>query len=460
MTFTPHTQKQIQSMLAELDVQSINDLFEEIPSSLRLKEPLAVPSALKEMDVARLMNERAQLDEGYQNFLGAGAYEHYIPSAVWDVATRGEFLTAYTPYQAEASQGGLQLIYEYQTMIASLLGLEAANASVYDGASAIAESVLMAVRQQSRRRAKRVIMAGTLNPYYQEVVANLTQWQGVRLETLPVDYNTGQVDESQLKQLANDEPIAAIVIQQPNFLGHLEEVDTLVDWAHDNQALAIAVVNPMTLGVLKEPGSWGQNGADIACGEGQPLGIPLSSGGPYFGFMACRKAMLRQMPGRIVGKTEDETGRTGFTLTLQAREQHIRRAKAKSNICTNQGLMVTAATIYLSLQGFEGLSQTALICHNKATQLAKQLDKLSGVNLRWPDVPFFHEFVIDVASPVEDVLRYCHDQGLLPGVELTIFDEQLNNSLLVCVTETKNDSDIANYVETMQQAIQYAGGAK
>lgn len=457
MTFTPHTAEQINTMLAELDVQSINTLFEEIPDSLRLKEDLDVPSASKELEVARLMHERAQLDEGYQNFLGAGAYEHYIPAAVWDIATRGEFLTAYTPYQAEASQGGLQLIYEYQTMIASLMGLEAANASVYDGASAIAESVLMAVRQQSRRQAKRVIVVGSINPYYREVTANLTQWQGVDLETLAVDPNTGCVDSKQLGSLEEGEPIAAVVIQQPNFLGHLEEVDYLVDWAHKQQALAIAVVNPMTLGILKEPGYWGENGADIACGEGQPLGIPLSSGGPYFGFMACRKSMLRQMPGRIVGKTEDEQGRTGFTLTLQAREQHIRRAKAKSNICTNQGLMVTAATIYLSLQGFKGLEQTALICHNKATQLAKKLNKIAGINLRWPDQPFFHEFVIDINKPVDAVLNYCHNQGLLPGVELSLLDDNLSQSLLVCVTETKTDSDLKHYVETMQQALQHVG---
>lgn len=458
MTFAPHTPQQIEDMLSELDVQSINALFEEIPESLRLKDDLAVPYAEKEMDLARLMEERSKLDEGYSNFLGAGAYEHYIPSAVWDLTSRGEFLTAYTPYQAEASQGGLQLIYEFQTMIASLVGLEAANASVYDGASSIAESILMAVRQQSRRQAKRVIVAGTLNPYYQEVVANLTQWQNVQLETLSVDDKTGLIDEDKLSALEGGEPIAAVVVQQPNFLGHLEEVDRLVDWAHQQQALAIAVVNPMSLGLLKEPGQWGKHGADIACGEGQPLGIPLASGGPYFGFMACRKNMLRQMPGRIVGKTEDEQGRVGFTLTLQAREQHIRRAKAKSNICTNQGLMVTAATIYLSLQGFNGLAQTALTCHHKAQQLAKRLQNLEGVSLRWPKAAFFHEFVVDLSCSVTDVLQYCYDNNLLPGVRLDIFDEDLANSLLVCVTETKNDTDLSEYVEIFQQALHYVEG--
>lgn len=457
MTFTPHTSQQIKQMLAAMDVQSVNDLFAEIPASLRLQEPLNMPSAMKEMDVARLMHERAQLDVGYRCFLGAGAYEHYIPSAVWDLATRGEFLTAYTPYQAEASQGGLQLIYEYQTMMASLTGLEAANASVYDGASATAESVLMAVRQQSRRQAKRVIMAGTMSPYYHEVVRNLTQWQGVSLETLPFNDETGQVDIDYLNQLQQTDDIAAVVIQQPNFAGHLEDVDQLVDWAHQHQALAIAVVNPMTLGMLKEPGQWGDKGADIACGEGQPLGIPLSSGGPYFGFMTCKKHLLRQLPGRIVGKTEDKEGRTGFTLTLQAREQHIRRAKAKSNICTNQGLMVTAATIYLSLQGFDGLANTAEHCHHNAVYLAQQLDKLSHVKRRWAQTPFCHEFVIELDQPVQKVLDYCHKHYILPGIELGFWDERLSHCLLVCVTETKTQADIDKYVNVMQQALQRAG---
>lgn len=458
MTFTPHTQQQIDEMLAALNVQSINDLFAEIPDSLRLQEPLNIPSAMKEMEVTRLMHECAQLDDGYHCFLGAGAYEHYIPSAVWDLAMRGEFLTAYTPYQAEASQGGLQLIYEYQTMMASLTDLQASNASVYDGASATAEAILMAVRQQSRRQqAKKVIMAGTLNPYYQEVARNLTQWQGVEVQVLPLDDQTGLVDTHYLEKIKDADDIAAVVIQQPNFAGHLEDVDQLVDWAHAHQALAIAVVNPLTLGLLKEPGKWGHKGADIACGEGQPLGIPLSSGGPYFGFMTCKKHLLRQLPGRIVGKTEDEQGRTGFTLTLQAREQHIRRAKAKSNICTNQGLMVTAATIYLSLQGFSGLANTIRHCHHNAVYLAQSLEQLPGVKRRWGQTPFCHEFVIDIDQPVQTVLDYCYKHAILPGVELSFWDERLSHSLLVCVTETKTRADMDNYVKVMQQALKHSG---
>jgi len=359
MPFIPHTEDEVEAMLGTIGAPSIDDLFDEIPRDLLIKELDGVPEALSEMEISRLMRGRASEDRGALCFIGAGAYEHHIPTAVWDIATRGEFYSAYTPYQAEASQGTLQTIYEYQTMITSLTGMYASNASLYDGASGLAEAALMAVRGNRTNKSKRVLLASGVNATYQSVAEAITGNQELTFDRLPLAMKQGTTDLAGLTQ--QDEPFVALVIQQPSFFGTLEEIDTLTDWAHAQGALVIAVVNPTSLAVLKAPRDWGENGADIVCGEGQPLGVPLSSGGPYFGFMACTQKLIRQMPGRIVGRTSDLDGQPGFTLTLQAREQHIRRSKATSNICTNQGLMVTAATIYMSLLGAEGLRRTALV---------------------------------------------------------------------------------------------------
>ncbi|HEX6066278.1 MAG TPA: aminomethyl-transferring glycine dehydrogenase subunit GcvPA [Longimicrobiales bacterium] len=340
MPFIPHTDEDIRAMLTSIGVASIDELFDEIPAALRGNIPGGIPSAMSEMEVARLMQDRAERDGMYLNFIGAGAYEHHIPAAVWQIATRGEFYSSYTPYQAEASQGTLQTLYEYQTMMASLLGLDVTNASLYDGASALAEAVLMAVR--SHKSARRILIPRTLHPAWRRVVRTITHNQGIELCEIDYEAGSGQTSTAALDQWEGKES-AALVIPQPNFLGVLEPVDALVDWAHANGMFALAAVNPTALAIVKPPGQWGGAGADIAVGEGQPLGVPLSNGGPYFGFMACRKALVRQMPGRLVGATRDADGRRGYTLTLQAREQHIRRSKATSNICTNQGLVVTAA---------------------------------------------------------------------------------------------------------------------
>jgi len=307
------------------------------------------------MALMQLMSKRARQDEVELCFLGAGAYEHHIPAAVWDLANRGEFLTAYTPYQAEASQGTLQLIYEFQTMIARLTGMEVANASVYDGATALAEAMLMAVRANKSNKSKKIVVAGNLNPRYLAVCRSIVTNQGLELESLPIDSSSGTVSTDDLSALTD---AAALVISYPNFFGGLDPVDGLTDAAAAAGALVIGVVNPTAMALLRPPGCWGERGADIVVGEGQPLGIPLASGGPYLGFMCCRKAYVRQMPGRIIGRTLDQTGQPGYALTLQAREQHIRRSKATSNICTNQGLLVTAATIYLSFWEMKGSSES------------------------------------------------------------------------------------------------------
>src|SRR5215469_12311904 len=327
MAFIPHTEADVAAMLAAIGVARIEDLFDEIPPELRLKSLAGVPEALNEMQVGRLMSERARADGIALSFLGAGAYEHHIPAAVWAITTRGEFYSAYTPYQAEASQGTLQLIYEFQTMMARLTGMEVANASMYDGASATAEAALMAVRSNRKSKSARILVPMTLHPHYRRVAVTTASNQGLKFEELPYSPGEGVILPDTLARY-DKEDITALIVPQPNFFGRLEDVDALTDWAQGRGILVIAVVNPTALALLKPPGGWGARGADIAVGEGQPLGVPLSSGGPYFGFMTTRVEFVRQMPGRIVGRTLDSAGREGFTLTLQAREQHIRRAKA------------------------------------------------------------------------------------------------------------------------------------
>ena len=447
MPFTPHTDDDVSAMLDTIGVDSIDALFDEIPRELLIDNLNAVPPALTEMEIVRLMRDRAAMDGAPLNFIGAGAYEHHIPTAVWDIATRGEYYSAYTPYQAEASQGTLQTIYEYQTMICSLCGMYASNASLYDGASALAEAALMAVRGNRKAKNKRILLAAGVNKTYQKVATAIAGSQGLTFERLALNTDSGASTA-----VADTEPPVAVVIQQPSFLGTFEDVDTLTDWAHSVGALVIAIVNPTALAVLKAPGSWGEAGADIVCGEGQPLGVPLSSGGPYFGFMACSQKLVRQMPGRIVGRTTDLNGTPGFTLTLQAREQHIRRSKATSNICTNQGLMVTAATIYLSLLGHAGLSQVALTSHRQTAALADRLNDIAGVDACF-DVPFFHEVALRLDRPVAPVLAALAERDVLGGFDLSSDYPELGNALLVCATETKTDADLDRYATVLGEVM-------
>ncbi len=403
MAFIPHTREDVESMLAVIGVGSIEQLFDEIPANLRLAALSGVPEAASEMEIGRLMTERARLDGRPLCFIGAGAYEHHIPAAVWAIATRGEFYSAYTPYQAEASQGTLQLLYEYQTMIASLTGMEVSNASLYDGASAMGEACLMAVRANRKSHSKRILVPTTAHPHYRRTSAAVAGNQELVFEELPYCAEEGCIPAGALDRY-DGQDITALVIQHPNFFGRLEDVDALCDWAHARNILVVAVVNPTSLALLKPPGQWGAKGADIAVGEGQPLGVPLSSGGPYFGFMAARMEHVRQMPGRVIGRTLDAAGRAGFTLTLQAREQHIRRAKATSNICTNQGLLVTAATIYLSLMGPAGLERVAAASHARTRELVGALTRVPGVRRLFRG-PVFHEEVVALDRPLAPVLE-------------------------------------------------------
>ena len=448
MPFIPHTEEDISTMLASIGANTIEDLFDEIPLALKSGSLKALPG-LSEMEISRLMQDRAEVDGRYLNFIGAGAYEHHIPSAVWQITTRGEFYSSYTPYQAEASQGTLQLLYEYQTMMASLTGMDVSNASMYDGASALAEAALMAVR--SHKSSRRILIPTSLHPIYRRVVRAIVKNQGIEVIEIPYNLECGHTLVESLAPYAGQD-IAALVIPQPNFFGVLEPVDALTDWAHANSALAIGVVNPMSLALLTPPGEWGSTGADVAVGEGQPLGIPLSSGGPYFGFMACKQALVRQMPGRIIGRTTDLNGNPGFVLTLQAREQHIRRSKATSNICTNQGLMVTAATIYMSLLGPEGLRRVATQSHANTLSLVEQLETLKGVK-RIFSGDLFHESVVTLPAPVAGALKTLKNQGVLAGLDLSEHYPELGNALLVCATETKIASDLEKYVSHLARAL-------
>ena len=446
MPFIPHTEDDVQLMLKAIGADSIDDLFDEIPKELLISELTGVPDALSEMEIVRLMRVRSRKDGTPLCFIGAGAYEHHIPAVVWDIATRGEFYSAYTPYQAEASQGTLQTIYEYQTMITRLTRMYASNASLYDGASGLAEAALMAVRGNRSNKSKRILLASGVNATYQSVAESITGNQGLTFDRLPLSIEKGVTDDAGLA--AGDDAPVALVIQQPSFFGTLEDIDALTDWAHAQGALVIAVVNPTSLAVLKAPGDWGETGADIVCGEGQPLGVPLSSGGPYFGFMACTQKLIRQMPGRIVGRTTDLDDKPGFTLTLQAREQHIRRSKATSNICTNQGLMVTAATSYLSLLGSAGLKQVALVSNNQTSSLLQQLTAIDGVTQTFSG-NFFHEVAVTLDRPVAPVLDALAARDILGGLDLSAAYPDLGNALLICATETKTDADLQLYASAL-----------
>ena len=457
MPFIPHTEEDVKSMLAAIGVESIEDLFDEIPKELRAEGLTNVPEGVSEMEISRIMHEHAEKDSRALCFAGAGAYEHHIPAAVWEITTRGEFYSAYTPYQAEASQGTLQLLYEYQTMMASLTGMDISNASLYDGASALAEAVLMAIRANRKSKSKRILMPRTVHPKYRKVAHNICKGQGITLEELDFDMEGGHINVDSLPKDPGD--FAALVIPQPNYFGVLEDIDALTDWAHEHKALVIAVVNPTSLALLKAPGSWGEIGADITCGEGQPLGAPLSSGGPYFGFMACREKYVRQMPGRIIGRTIDLDGKEGFTLTLQAREQHIRRSKATSNICTNQGLLVTAATIYMSLVGPEGLTKVAQASHANTESLVKKLED-TGNTRRLFNRPVFHESVMQFELQTEELMKAMSARSILPGVDISDDYPELGNVMLICATETKTEADLQTYADLVAKITKNSQSAK
>ncbi len=450
MPFIPHTRDDVEAMLAACGVSRIEELFDEIPAALRADALDGIPEGRDELAVSRLLHARADADARPLCFAGAGAYQHHIPAAVWEITTRGEYYSAYTPYQAEASQGTLQLLYEFQTMMAELTAMEVANASLYDGATALAEAVLMAVRANRKSKGKRILLPRTVHPRYREVVATIVRHQGIELELLDYDASGGHVDPASLPAGPGD--VTALVIPQPNYFGNLEDADALTDWAHACGALVIGVVNPTAMAVVTPPGEWGADGADIVCGEGQPLGVPLAAGGPYFGFMCCTQKIVRQMPGRIIGATEDLEGRRGYVLTLQAREQHIRRSKATSNICTNQGLMTTAATLYMVVMGPAGLQRVAGQCHANTRALLRRLTAIDGVEAVF-DRPRFHEAVLRLPRPAAEVLDGLAERGILGGVDLSRDYPELGHALLVCATETRSEADLDAYADALSEML-------
>ncbi|MGH8251629.1 MAG: aminomethyl-transferring glycine dehydrogenase subunit GcvPA [Steroidobacteraceae bacterium] len=451
MPYIPHTDADIRTMLDRIGVHGIEELFDEIPQALKVDALAGVPDALPEMAVTELAAGRATADRRRLNFIGAGAYEHHIPAPVWALATRGEIYSAYTPYQAEASQGTLQIMYEYQSMIAGLTAMDVSNASLYDGASALAEACLMAVRAHRRSRAARILMPATVNPVWRKVARVITEGQKLALEELPYCTERGTTIPESLGRYAGED-ITALVIQQPNYFGQLEDTEDLTRWARANGALVIAAVNPVSLALVAPPGEWGEGGADIACGEAQPFGVPLSSGGPYVGFMASRLEHVRQMPGRIAGRTMDLDGKPGYTLTLQAREQHIRRGKATSNICTNQGLLMTAATIHLALLGPVGLTRVASACAARTRELVAALSALPGVQAAF-DGPRFHEAVLKLDRPVAPLLEALADQGIIGGVDLSRDYPELGHALLTCATETRSAADVDRYAQALARLL-------
>ena len=464
MPFVPHTPEDVRAMLARIGADTVEELFDEIDPRLRQADFSALPEGESEMALLAEFTARARRDETGPCFLGAGCYDHHVPAAVWDIAGRGEFLTAYTPYQAEASQGTLQLIYEYQSMMAALTGMEVSNASVYDGGSALAEAVLMAVRARKRGRRTApndgagaaddvvsVAVPGACHPLYLAAARSIVANQGIEL----VETGFGQDGAASLDALDNaagPRAFAAMVVQQPSFFGVIEPVDELVAWADDHGASTIAVVNPVALGLLKPPGEWNGGGVDIACGDGQPLGVPMASGGPSFGFLCARQRHVRQMPGRLVGRTVDSAGKPGFTLTLQAREQHIRRGKATSNICTNQGLLVTAATIHMALLGPHGLRAVASACHERAGELIAALTSIDGVTRPFA-APFFHECVLDVGRDADDVANALAAAGVVGGLPLRRYMPGFDNRLLVCATEKRTTAEIARFRDALARIL-------
>ena len=445
MDFVPITPRDREIMLQTIGVPSFEALIDGIPEVIP-RADLRVPRPLSEPELLRLCGDLAAKNRVLDPeacFLGAGAYSHWIPASVRYITSRGEFLTAYTPYQAEASQGTLQAMYEFQSLLCELTGMEVANASLYEGASALAEAILLALRETGRSR---VAMAHTVHPEYRQTVKTYLKQSQVRIMDLPV--RNGVTD---LKTAGTevDSKTAAVVVQMPNAFGCLEPVEELSELAHRLGALLIVVVNPVSLGILRSPGSYG---ADVVVGEGQPLGNELAYGGPYLGLFACRQALVRKVPGRIVGMTRDAHGRRGFTLTLQTREQHIRRAKATSNICTNEAMMAVAAAVYLGALGKEGFRETALHNLQKAHYLFDQLVKIPGVRALFP-APFFNEFSVEMPIDPERVNRNLLTAGFLGGFPLKKWDRQWKDGWLLCSTEIHGRAALDRFVLAVEKAL-------
>ena len=447
MRYLPNTPQNQRAMLDVIGVRGVEDLLVKIPAKARLSRPLALPPALAESDLVRHLRELAGRDadaDSHVCFLGAGAYDHYVPSPINHLVLRGEFLTAYTPYQPEASQGTLRTIYEYQTMIAELTGMDVANASIYDGGSSLAEATLMAHAVNGRTE---IAMSAGVNPLYRHVVETYVDGPGLRLREVAAPEGVTDLDAARRVVGART---AALVVQAPNFYGCLEDVAAAGEVAHAAGALLIVVSDPVNLGVLEAPG---RQGADVVVGEGQGLGVPLGFGGPYLGVFAAKQEFVRRLPGRLVGATVDADGARGFALTLQTREQHIRRAKATSNICTNVALCALMATIYLSTLGKQGLVRVGELSTAKAHYAARRLGEIPGVALRFAQ-PFFKEFALRLPKSPSSVVAKLAKKRILPGVPLKTYDRTLADCLLVAVTEQRTREEIDAYAAALAELVQ------
>jgi len=447
MTYIPISPKERDAMLETVGVKTLDDLFEAIPARHRFPA-LDLPEALTEMEAAAHLGDMAATNENVRDhlisFLGAGAYNHYIPSVVDHMLRRGEFYTAYTPYQPEISQGTLQAIFEYQSLMTNLTGMDVSNASHYDGATATAEAVNLAYAQFRGKR-KKVVMSPTVHPQYREVIR--TYSQGMGIEEAGDDPNVDlEAGPESLMSLVDDKTML-VVVQYPDFFGRIYDYTKLIEDAHAKGALVCMVANPTALLMLKTPASMG---ADIAVGEAQPFGIPLWYGGPYLGFFTTKKSYVHKMAGRLIGETVDNRGNRSYVLTLTAREQHIKRERATSNICSNQGLLALAASIYMSVLGKQGLQEVANLCYQKAHYAAAELSKIDGFGLCFTD-PFFHEFVLCCPKPASEVNQYLLDNGILGGYDLGNDYPSLKNHLLVAVTEMNSKDEIATLVEILKE---------
>lgn len=450
MNYAPATPADRARMLQAIGASSTDELFDDLPSVAR-RTHLDLPSELSEIDVSQLLRDLSEQNADVDHhpcFLGAGAYWHYIPSVVNQIISRSEYFTSYTPYQPEVSQGTLQTIYEFQSLVSLLTGMEVANASMYDGASALAEAAIMAANVTDRGT---VLMASSVHPDYRSVVRTYVQGLDVRVLADPVDAR-GVLDLGSVQQHLNDD-VACVVVQYPNFFGSLEDLGSLSDLAHQAGALLVVVVNPLALGLLTPPGALG---ADIVVGEGQPLGIPLSFGGPYLGLFATREKFIRNLPGRIVGATTDTKGQRGFVLTFQTREQHIRREKATSNICSNEALCALASTIYLSYMGRHGLRKVAELCLQNAHYLAAQIAAIPGFRLAF-EGPFFNEFVIRCPVPPSELNARLRDASIIGGYELGRDYPDLADSMLLCTTEMSRRKNMDRLVAVFRQASRSGG---
>ncbi len=433
--YFPHTEADLAAMLEKIGVKSLEDLYAEVPESIRFKGEYKLPEAMSELDVRRFFDTLGKENARLTCFAGAGVYDHYTPSVVPNIVSRSEFLTSYTPYQAEISQGTLHYIFEYQSMMAELTGMDISNASMYDGTTATAEAVMMAVA--AGKKADKVLVSATLDPKTLAVVRTYAKFHGIELEMIAA--KDGATDKEDLAAKIVQGGVAGVLVQQPNYYGVVEDYGGVADLAHANKALLIMNSVAADLAVLKTPGEWG---ADIAVGDGQSLGIPMSFGGPSVGYMCCTEKLIRKMPGRIVGMTRDSRGQRAFALTLQAREQHIRRQKATSNICSNESLMALFVTIYMSVMGKEGLKEAAELSYSGAHYLCERLVNTGHFTLAY-DRPFFNEFCVKYDGDVDELQKRFIDNGIFGGIKVA------DDTIMFAVTEKRTKEEIDKLIETI-----------